>query len=171
MKRILFISIIIAGLCMTACNRRAALAGFDFGDEVGQGDVSGLGLSGIGQGGGGVSDGAGIGGGKAPGYGAGPSTQTSRNEPIENHLKGIAGSEDGEVVFSHMMDLLEMCESDQTTVKIVDVNAPEDAQVITSTIREYISTLREEKVYPHKIKAVSYNDEGKIKILMFVPKE
>jgi len=176
MNRFLFLLVLLAALCLISCNRKLNLGTWELheiqeGDTIiGIGDVSGLGLSGIGVGGGGVSEG--IGGlgsiGSTGSYGAAPSTETSRNEPIRRHLELIASSEDQEEVLNHMMEMLEMCESEQTTVKVFDAALEEEEQVSTFTIRDYINLLRKNKDYSDRIKAVSYNDEGLITLLFMI---
>jgi len=152
---IILLSILIAAICLSGCSRR------HFG-------VGGLGLSGIGEGGGGRAEGFGLG--SMGGLGAAPS-QMARSGPQNAHFRIIASSDDPEEVNSKMMEVLEMCESEETTIKVYQTGADSLVLLLDTSIRQYMMSLEETRIYKDKIKSVQYNDEGKITFFMMLREE
>ncbi len=90
------------------------------------------------------------------------SISASRYAPIEQHFDLIAYSSDFERVNSSMMEVLQMCESEDASAKLYKTVGDTRMLFLDSTVRFYMELLKETKKFEDKINDVDYNPEGKI---------
>jgi hypothetical protein len=98
----------------------------------------------------------------APSMSAPSSVSVSRYAHIDEKFEMIAESIDPGVQVSMMEEVLEMCESGESSVRVYKNISETRILYMDTTVRAYMDFLREIGSYQERIDALEYNVDGKI---------